>query len=120
MVLVAQLDNLAQQVAEQVVVIQYFLPSHLRAVAVAVRVAVLKLVKQVALVVAVVIVVTLVVLEIPHPHHQAKATMVVHQMPHTMVAVAVVAHLPQVQQPPLRRLAVREALVQHQASVALQ
>ena len=93
-VLGVQLDNLAQQVAEQMVVILFFLPLLLLAVAVAVLVVALKLEKQVVLVVAEVTVVTLAGLEIRHPHHQVRATMAEHPMPPTMAVVAVAVRLP--------------------------
>ena len=73
--------------------------------------------KQVALVAVVVTMVALVALEIPHQHPRVKVTMAEHQMPPTMVAVAVVVHLLLAQQPHLRLLVVRAVLVQHQASL---
>jgi hypothetical protein len=118
--LVAQLDKLAQRVAEQVVVTQYFPLLHLLVVAVAVLVAALKMVKQVVQVAVVVTKVALVALEIHQAHRQVKATTVEMVLLGAMVAVVVEAHLPLVQYHHLRLLAVLVVRVQHQASVALQ
>jgi hypothetical protein len=118
--LLAQLDNLAQQVMEQAAVILYFLLLHLLAVVEVLLVALPVLGKQAVLVVVAVTMVALVVLETPHPHPQVKVTMVEHLMPPTMAAVAVAGLLPLVQQPPLRLLVALVALAQHQASVVLQ
>ena len=93
-VLVVQLGNLALQVTEQAAVIQYFLPSPLLVVAVAVLVELLVLEKQAVLVAVAVTMVALAVLGIPHQHPRVKVTMVEHQMPPTMVVAVVVVRLP--------------------------
>jgi hypothetical protein len=118
-VLLAQLDKAAQQVAEQVVVTQYFPLLHLLAVVVVVL-ALVKMENQAVLVVALVTKLLLAALEIHHLHHQVKATTVEMRLLGAMAVVAVEAHLPLVQCRHLRLLVVLAVLVQRQASVALQ
>jgi uncharacterized membrane protein YwaF len=93
-VLRVQLGKLAQQVMEQAVVTQHFLPLHLLVVVVVLLVALPVLGKQAVLVAAAVTMVGLGVLVIHLPHLQVRAIMVARQMPPTMVAVAVAVLLP--------------------------
>ena len=115
--LLVQLGSLALQVTEQVVAIQYFLPLHLLAVAVAVLVDLIVLEKQVALAVVAVTMGVLAVLEIHPQHLQAKVTMVEHLLADIMVLVAVAVHLPLAQQHPLQLLVALVVRVQPQASL---
>ena len=111
-VLLAQLDKAAQQVAEQVVVTQYFPLLHLLA-AVVVALALVKMENQAVLVVALVTKLLLAALEIRHLHYQVKATTVEMLLLGAMVVVVAAVHLPLVQYRHLRLLVALAVLVQH-------
>jgi hypothetical protein len=118
--LAVQLDNLAQQVMEQTEAIQFFLPSPLQVVAVAVLVGLLVLEKQVVLAEVAVITAVLAAQETRLPHPQVKVTTVAHQSQLMMAVAAVVGLLLLVQQLPLWGLEVQAGLVQPQALAVLQ